>query len=212
MPGLALKRASRRRDRNATREDILIAARELAAEHGPEAMTISEVAHRAGVNRGTLYQHFRGRDELAEAVMLSFTSELTAMLSSESPVGERIDLFLSFFVEHPEFVRLWTYDLLNNTNADAEPSESWRAFIATLDNLASSEGGAPGIDTESLGRILIGAPLFWALWVQKSAPDPEARRQAVERFGAEMKRMLLHGVMKPDHYPGMIDEAGSRQD
>jgi AcrR family transcriptional regulator len=98
MPETAISRSVRRRDPVATREHILIAARELAAEHGPEAMTISEVAHRAGVNRGTLYQHFRGRDELAEAVMLSFTDELTSMLSSESPVGERIDLFLSLFI------------------------------------------------------------------------------------------------------------------
>ncbi len=210
MPGATLQPRPRRRNPIATREDILNAARELAAERGPEAMTISEVAHRAGVNRGTLYQHFRGRDELADAVMVSFTDELTAMLTSESPVGERIDLFLSFFADHPEFVRLWTFDLLNN--GDASPSASWSAFIETLDGLAESERGAPGIDTESLGRILIGAPLFWALWVQKAAPNPEDRRSAVERFSAEMKRMLLFGVMNPDHYPVMAAEVADGHD
>ncbi len=210
MPTTAVQRKPRRRDPIATREDILIAARELASERGPEALTISEVAHRAGVNRGTLYQHFRGRDELADAVMISFTDELTEMLDSESPVGERIDLFLSFFADHPEFVRLWTYDLLNNS--DAAPTASWSSFIATLDGLANSENGAPGIDTESLGRILVGAPLFWALWVQKSAPDAEARRDAVERFSREMKRLLLFGVMNPDHYAGMVEEVAAKKD
>jgi hypothetical protein len=107
-------------------------------------------------------------------------------------------------------VRLWTYDLLNRN--EPEPTPSWTAFVETLEGLAGSERGASGIDTESLGRILVGAPLFWALWVQKSTPDPEARRKAVERFGAEMKRMLLFGAMNPDAYPGMVDEvSGNRK-
>ena len=45
----------RRRNPASTREAILAAARELMAERGPEGMTISEVAHRAGINRGTAY-------------------------------------------------------------------------------------------------------------------------------------------------------------
>ena len=54
-------------DRNRTR--LLAAARRLVAEHGPESLTVSEVAHQAGLNRTTAYQHFRSRDELVGAVL-----------------------------------------------------------------------------------------------------------------------------------------------
>ncbi len=194
----------RRRDPASTREAILAAARALMAERGPEAMTISEVAHRAGVNRGTAYQHFRTRDELAAAVMHGFGQRLTAMLTEQSPVGERIDRFLAFFVEHPEFARLWIYDML--ASPDGAPSDSWRVFVTTLEGFAQASDTQPGIDPEMLARILVGAPLFWSLWVQKSTVDDDDRRRAVARFAREIKRLLLFGVMKPEQWTSMVSE------
>ena len=55
----------RRRDPRATYE----AALRTMAEHGPEVLSVSEVAHRAGVNRTTAYQHFRTRERLVVAVI-----------------------------------------------------------------------------------------------------------------------------------------------
>ena len=56
-----------RRDAELNREKILQAARELFAEHGLDA-TLNDVAHRAGVGVGTVYRHFRNRDDLVEAL------------------------------------------------------------------------------------------------------------------------------------------------
>ncbi len=193
-----------RRNSASTREAILAAARALMAERGPEAMTISEVAHRAGINRGTAYQHFRTRDELAAAVQRWFRETLTPMLTGERSLGERIDRFLEFFVEHPEFARLWIHDLLAST--DGAPSESWSNFVATLEAFTKSGKTQEGIDPEMLGRILLGAPLVWSLWAHKTAGDAADRRRAVGRFGREIKRLLLFGVMKPEEWPDMVAE------
>jgi len=194
----------RRRNPASTREAILAAARELMAERGPEGMTISEVAHRAGINRGTAYQHFRTRDELAAAVKHWFSETLTPMLTGERPVSERIDRFLEFFVEHPEFARLWIHDIL--ASPDGAPSESWSNFVGTLEAFTKSGKTQPGIDPEMLGRILLGAPLVWSLWAHKTAGDAADRCRAVERFGREIKRLLLFGVMKPEEWPDMVVE------
>src|SRR5438309_1767095 len=51
-------RKRRPRDPEGTREAILEAARTRLAADGPEGLSLSEVAHLAGVNRGTAYQHF----------------------------------------------------------------------------------------------------------------------------------------------------------
>jgi len=198
---------SRRRDPASTREAILAAARGLMAERGPEGMTISEVAHRAGINRGTAYQHFRTRDELAAAVHRGFNETLTPMLTGDRPLGERIDCFLEFFVEHPEFARLWIRE--NLTRPDGAPSESWKSFVATLEAFTQSGKTQAGIDAEMLGRILLGAPLVWSIWAHETAGDAGDRRRAVRRFGREIKRLLLFGVMKPEEWPAMVAEVAT---
>jgi AcrR family transcriptional regulator len=197
-------REPRRRDPASTRRAILDAARELMAERGPEAMTISEVAHRVGINRGTAYQHFRARDELAAAAKLDFGRELNGLLVDEQPVGERIDRLLGFFLDHSELARLWVHDILGSR--DGEPSESWATFIATLEASTKSGGTRDGIDPEMLGRILLGAPLVWSLWASRKAMAEEERRQLVQRLGREIKRLLLFGVMKPEAWPEMVAE------
>jgi AcrR family transcriptional regulator len=174
------------------------------SERGPEGMTISEVAHRAGINRGTAYQHFRTRDELAAAVKLDFGRELTAMLTDEDSLSERIDHFLEFFIDHPELGRLWIHDIL--TSPDGAPSESWSAYIATLAAFTKNGQTQDGIDPEMLGRILVGAPLVWSLWASRRAEDTDERRQLVKRFGREIKRLLLFGVMKPEAWPALVAE------
>ena len=57
------------RDPEATHEAILAAAQAMMAEHGPQGLTVSDVARRAGVNRGTAYQHFPTRERLIDEVL-----------------------------------------------------------------------------------------------------------------------------------------------
>jgi len=63
------KRTRRPRDPEGTREAILAAAGVQLAKDGPEGLSVSEVAHAAGVNRGTAYQHFESRDNLVKATV-----------------------------------------------------------------------------------------------------------------------------------------------
>ncbi|MBW2287561.1 MAG: TetR/AcrR family transcriptional regulator [Deltaproteobacteria bacterium] len=196
-------RPFRRRDPLSTREAILCAARELVAERGPEGMTISEVAHRAGVNRGTAYQHFRNRGELATAVHDWFGGTLAMLLSSDLPVSERIDRFLEFIVGHPEYARLWIDEMLSIPNG--RPNESWKTFVAALEVFAESIGAQPGIDPERLGRILVSAPLVWSLWANRAVTE-EDRSLEVRHFSHEIKRMLLFGVLNPEAWPEMVAE------
>lgn len=52
-----------------TREHLITVATRLFAERGYEATSIDAVLHAAGVSRGSLYHHFRGKDALFEAVL-----------------------------------------------------------------------------------------------------------------------------------------------
>lgn len=199
-------RRPRRRDPHSTRDAILRAARELVAERGPAGMTISEVAHRAGVNRGTAYQHFRNRDELAAAVHDWFGRTLAMLLAGDLPVSETIDLFLEFIVGHPEYAQLWIHEMFSIPNGRS--SETWKTFVAALESFAASEGAQPGIDPERLGRILVSAPLVWSLWGNRTLAEAD-RSLEVRCFAREIKRMLLFGVLDPEAWPEMVAEIES---
>jgi hypothetical protein len=90
------------------------------------------------------------------------------------------------------------------TISDGAPSESWANFVATLEAFTKSGKTQEDIDPEMLGRILLGAPLVWSLWAYKTADGIADRRRAVGRFGREIERLLLFGVMKPEEWPDMV--------
>jgi AcrR family transcriptional regulator len=56
----------------ATRERIIATVRELLEEGAFHESTMEEVADRAGISRATLYQHFRSRLDLVDAICESF--------------------------------------------------------------------------------------------------------------------------------------------
>src|SRR5438105_15443928 len=55
-----------------TRRRILTAVRDLLAEGAFHESAVEQVADRAGVSRATLYQHFRSRGELVDAICDTF--------------------------------------------------------------------------------------------------------------------------------------------
>src|SRR5881227_3348622 len=69
----------------ATRERIKSAVRELLAEGTFHTSTVELVADRAGISRATLYQHFRSRLELVDAICDSFAVN-PALLTVRSSV------------------------------------------------------------------------------------------------------------------------------
>jgi AcrR family transcriptional regulator len=73
MPAPRVYRTRRRSQRSEeTREKIMAAVRELLAEGTFHAATVDEVAERAGIARATLYQHFRSRLDLVDAICDTF--------------------------------------------------------------------------------------------------------------------------------------------
>lgn len=71
-----------RRDRRHldTREEILVAARELMLEVGPEALSLRQVARRADFSPAALYTYFASRDELVAELFAESFERLDAYL------------------------------------------------------------------------------------------------------------------------------------
>ncbi len=81
-------RARRRSTRaEATRAKIVAAVGELLEEGAYHDATVDEVAERAGIARATLYQHFRSRLELVDAVCDTF-SQNPALIALRHAIAE----------------------------------------------------------------------------------------------------------------------------
>src|ERR1700753_1336575 len=117
------RRPRRKRDPEGPRELILEAACEMLAQDGKEGVSVAQVAQRAGVNRGTAYQHFQTREQLIEATSAWVSEKLyNAVFGSvgrDQPI-EAISIeattqhLAEFAMENPEIGRIWLFEVLSS--------------------------------------------------------------------------------------------------
>lgn len=172
------------------------------AERGPQGLTVSEVAHRAGVNRTTAYQHFRTRDEVVTAVIGRLSADVGRVLEADLSLGDRIDHMVKLHLDRPEIARLWLFQMLSDIPLPED--ESWHRFLARMQALAASERTQDGIDAEMLASILLGATLVWSLLARRRPGGPAGTARATERFTRELKRLLAFGALKPADWPALV--------
>jgi AcrR family transcriptional regulator len=143
-----------RADAARNRRRILAAAAELFAERGVGAVSMDDVANRAGVGKGTLYRRFGDRSGLAVALLDDREGDLQArILTGPPPLGP-----------------------------GAPPAERLAAFVhaylryvaATLDLVLLSQTSTPG------ARHQTGSHAFWTShcrlqFAAAATPDPELR-------------------------------------
>src|SRR5262245_61252611 len=146
-PAHSTPRRARRSDFQQTRQRIVAAARRLMGERGPESRTVSAVAHAAGINRTTAYQHFRTRDELVNAVTDELMAEVGGFLATQRPVVENIDAIAGYFFERPELARLALYWLLSDSPV---PAAGMALFRQETRGLAADGGAQSGADPEMI--------------------------------------------------------------
>ena len=194
----------RRRDPEGTCEAIIAAARAMMAERGPETLTVSDVAYRAGVNRTTAYQHFRTRDDLIGAVMARLADEVSRMFVEEMSPNEGIDHMIAYYLEHPEIARLWMFQMLSNISLPNR--DGWDRYLTAMKAIAASPRTQDSIDYEMLAHILLAAPLVWSLQARLYDDGRDGADRATKRFVRELKRLLVFGVMRAEAWPELVAE------
>ena len=73
-------RVARRQRRN--RDALIAAARDIMTDKGVEAATMLEIADRADVGAGTVYNYFKSKDELAIAVLETLMHDLALRIQA----------------------------------------------------------------------------------------------------------------------------------
>lgn len=204
--------------KEATRETILAAARTVLASDGPEALSLSKVAHLAGVNRGTAYQHFQTREDLIKATVAWVSEHLSTTifgdlgdvtqdsrlkLREERPFYDTISALVDFAVENPALGRIWLFEVLSSPN----PGDDlfFRQFKQTTQQLADSEYSQEGIDVEVLSVIILAGYFLWPEWVRAHASSDGDRQAMALRMSREVLRLFMFGVLKSENFPQLKD-------
>lgn len=206
------KRTRRKRDPEATREAILKAAREVLAEDGKEGVSVVEVARRAGVNRGTAYQHFQTREQLIEATAAWVSDKLfravfgdpLALLdgadlpADSEDVEAANDNLAAFAMDNPELGRIWLFEVLGSKQPSNDPF--WRFYESSFKRFSKTALAQPGMDVEVLSVLLISGAFIWPVWVRAHARTTKERQQMLKRYTNEILRLTLHGTLRPERY------------
>ena len=71
------------------REGIILAAQKLFSQFGPRKTSVDEIARLAQVSKGTIYNHFKSKEEIYSAVV---QQELTSLIEQiQEAVGKESD-------------------------------------------------------------------------------------------------------------------------
>ena len=162
------------------RDAILDAAASLAAEHGPLAITMSQVAQTAGIGRATLYKYFPD----VEAVLVAWHErhvadhlhELTGLAHGTGPVGQRLDAVLEHFA-FIAFGRPHT-DLAALLHRDGRLDHAEQRLTALLSELLVEATAAGEVRTDITAPELASYCLS-ALTAATSSPSRAAVRRLV---------------------------------
>ncbi|MCX7865048.1 MAG: TetR/AcrR family transcriptional regulator [Novosphingobium sp.] len=213
-------RKRRARDPAATRAAILEAACNLLARDGPEAVSLSAVAHLAGVNRGTAYQHFETREKLIQAAIAWVSDRLfRAVFGDPETIGERIvekvdiaaltDRLADFAMENTDLCRVWLQQVLASPDPANDPF--WREYCGSLKRFAATSLAEPDVDAEVVAVLNLAGMFFWPIWARAHAENEEGRARLARRCADEVLRLSLFGTMRAEAFPEIVRRLGGKR-
>ncbi|WP_067453320.1 TetR/AcrR family transcriptional regulator [Actinomadura macra] len=183
------------KDQQARRERLIESARELALEGGYPAVTMHDVADRAGVARATVYRYFATKDHLLTEVAATWahrvTHDIDALAVGDTPI-ERLTALLERIVFVAAAEPALTSAIIQAVTSDDSSVDDARTvlFLFVRDRLSAAIGDPlPERDDVELvlGHILLAALLSLA-----------SLRRPVEEVAAMVRtsgRLVLAGAM-----------------
>jgi AcrR family transcriptional regulator len=186
-----------------TRKRILASADQVFYKRGLRKVTVEELCAGMAISKRTFYKHFPDRDALVEAVIANRMAEVGPLiienLNSRRPVPEILERHYDILV-NKVFARVSVQMLADLQVMMPEVWESIEAMrsraitaLAELIRKGQKRGAIRSdLDPEVLGKIIqavvstIANPAFLM-----------AQGLSLEQIVMTMKRILLHGLLKP---------------
>ncbi len=160
------------------RQRILVAARQVIAAKGPEALSMRTLAARAGLSVTTLYNLFGTKDDILVALIEEGVATVGPILQDEStsdPFAAVLRLTVSplaYLIENTRIFRpMIAVGLYENKNRAPHMQKLYGRLIASIEELIEA-AQAKQIFIKAVSPRLIAAEIFYAF------------RQALEDWGS----------------------------
>ena len=203
-----------RRNSRQSQKRLLLAAVEIFADRGPDATTVDEICRKAGLNKRMVYHYFGNKAGLYREVLkyvydkfLSLEVELAAMLlSPEKLLQAVVSKYFDFLHEHPEFVRLLSYENLNRGRVARELNlAGGKSKILTALRLLVEKGQTEGrfrrdIDLDELLLSIFGLcffPFSNQYTMSELLGRPVITKARLSTRKKHVVQLLLMGLCKP---------------
>ena len=179
----------RHRSYKESHEEIIDAAMHLISEGGVGALSMSAVAQRLGMDRTTLYYHFKDRDALIAEVKISSSARLIKAFTYEGAVEERIDYTTRYVLENPELIKLWIDDFISIGDI-RDNFPQWDEFIVAFKDRHEQDEDPADAEVYFV-NLLTSAVIGPRVFKNKVCPDADIET-VVRRFRLERMRMIRH--------------------
>lgn len=146
------------------RAALLEAALEIITEHGPQKLTIREVARKACVSHTAPYRHFANKDDLIVAVVKQGFELMSQTMLDKKNAAEPDPIsqfaasgtaYVDFALQHPAYYRvMYSGDLLTSTGQHTLQHTSAETFAELVSDVKTCQ---------ELGIIRPGNPALQAL-------------------------------------------------
>lgn len=210
-PTRARSAGRRRRDAKASRARLEAAGERLFAERGYDGVTVAMISREARLNRRMIYHYFGDKEGLYRAVIARAYERLSAMeaelAASDAPAEELIErmvrAYYGFLGEHPEIVRLLTWENLRegrtarSLDIASAKTPILEALAKALDR-AKSEGRFRGnVDERQLLVSCMALSFFYfsnRYTLSQSVGGDFSGEEAVESRVRHVVRLVLDGI------------------
>ena len=179
-----------------TRSALVSVARDLFARKGYAGVGTEEIVQQAGVTRGALYHHFRGKEDLLRAVLHELARELAE--ASATAALEQADQWKQILAATDAFLDACTDPAIQRIMMTDAPSvlgwDEWREIDAqyglglvkaSLEN-AMETGLIERQPVDPLAHLIVGALDEAAMYIARAPDAKKARRE----MGRSVERML----------------------
>jgi AcrR family transcriptional regulator len=206
------RRPYRRETEEQRRDALILAALEMMAEGGAQAMTVRAIAERADTTPGLIRHYFGTKDELIRCAFERFMADMTtqslpATKPDEGNPGADIAALISASLRTPvldgERVRVWAGFLQLAQQNPAMRETHRKTYLAYRDRLQDLIAALPGKSDPALARNLAIAcnAVIDGLWLEGAILPNSFAEGEVERIALNAISAILETPLIPDTQP-----------
>ena len=177
--------------RNKSRENIEKIALELFAIKGYHATSVSQIAEKAGISKGLLYNYYKNKEQLLNSVIMKVFDEIMRIikmsedLSAEKQIEQMIIQTIDHLKENITFWRLYLF-LVHQSDVQLKLTGIWEKmrddymgyFVKLFEEIGSQN---PVMEAMMLGTMFDGIGLNYVT-APNGFPIDEIRDYLVEVF------------------------------